>query len=248
MTLAVILLDVLFVFSPVLAAKTPAQTSSQSQATQPDNAAVKTQDSAQPQSAPTQPAQSQSNKPSASATKAAHKPAQKKTPQTKPVQNKKAQPVNCNPVPPAGTSTSGTAKSAPDSPQSGQSPAQSPTVGTAQHPANPASASNCPPQKIVVDQGGTSEPSIQLAGDSNSAPLKGTNQCPNASQCLQSAQQNLQKAAGHQLTSSQHDMVTQIQQFMDQSKKASDSGDLESARTLAWKAQLLSEELVNPEK
>jgi len=54
--------------------------------------------------------------------------------------------------------------------------------------------------------------------------------------------------AGHQLSSNQQDMVNQIRQFMGQSKAAIDSGDLERARTLAWKAQVLSEELVKPEK
>jgi hypothetical protein len=43
-------------------------------------------------------------------------------------------------------------------------------------------------------------------------------------------------------------MVTQIHQFMDQSKTAVKDGDLERARTLAWKAQLLSEELVKPQE
>jgi hypothetical protein len=43
-------------------------------------------------------------------------------------------------------------------------------------------------------------------------------------------------------------MVKQVRQFIDQSKTATAAGDLESARTLAWKAQLLSDELVNPQK
>jgi hypothetical protein len=63
-----------------------------------------------------------------------------------------------------------------------------------------------------------------------------------------SADANLKKIAGRQLDSNQQDMVTQIRQFMSQAKEAIDAGDLERARTLAWKAQLLSEELVKPEK
>jgi hypothetical protein len=58
----------------------------------------------------------------------------------------------------------------------------------------------------------------------------------------------LKKIAGTQLTANQQDMVNQIHQFMDQSKSAVTAGDLERARTLAWKAQLLSEELVSPQK
>ena len=63
-----------------------------------------------------------------------------------------------------------------------------------------------------------------------------------------SADANHKKIAGRQLDSNQQDMVTQIRQFMSQAKEAIDAGDLERARTLAWKAQLLSEELVKPEK
>lgn len=55
---------------------------------------------------------------------------------------------------------------------------------------------------------------------------------------------NLKQIAGRQLSATQQDMVNQIRQFMDQSKAAVVDGDLERARTLAWKAQLLSEELV----
>jgi len=65
---------------------------------------------------------------------------------------------------------------------------------------------------------------------------------------LESTKANLKKIAGHPLSPNQQDMVNQTRQFMEQSKTAADAGDLERARTLAWKAQLLSEELVKPEK
>jgi hypothetical protein len=68
------------------------------------------------------------------------------------------------------------------------------------------------------------------------------------SQMLEVTDQNLKKAAGRELTSAQKDTVTQAKQFLDQSKTAITDGDLERARTLAWKAQVLSEDLVNPEK
>jgi hypothetical protein len=63
---------------------------------------------------------------------------------------------------------------------------------------------------------------------------------------LGSTEENLKKIAGRQLSSDQQDMVNQIRQFMEQSKRAVGDGDLERARTLAWKAQVLSEELVKP--
>lgn len=65
---------------------------------------------------------------------------------------------------------------------------------------------------------------------------------------LETTDANLKKIAGRQLNSNERDEVSQIRQFMSQSKTAADEGDLERARTLAWKAQLLSEDLVKPEK
>jgi len=65
---------------------------------------------------------------------------------------------------------------------------------------------------------------------------------------LSATELNLKKIDETKLTTSQQDMVNQIHQFMDQSKSASAAGDLERARTLAWKAQLLSEELISPQK
>jgi hypothetical protein len=65
---------------------------------------------------------------------------------------------------------------------------------------------------------------------------------------LGSTEENLKKIAGRQLSSDQQDMVNQIRQFMEQSKAAVEDGDLDRARTLAWKAQVLSEELVKPAK
>jgi len=97
-----------------------------------------------------------------------------------------------------------------------------------------------------VRQGGASEPSVQLAGGASGGQT--THERDTAKQMLGSTEANLKTIAGRQLTPNQQDMVNQINQFMDQSKAAVDAGDLERARTLAWKAQLLSEELVKPEK
>jgi hypothetical protein len=65
---------------------------------------------------------------------------------------------------------------------------------------------------------------------------------------LETTDANLKKIAGRQLNSNEQDIVSQIRQFMSQSKTAAGQGDMERARTLAWKAQLLSEDLVKPEK
>ena len=117
---------------------------------------------------------------------------------------------------------------------------------SAQAPKSGDPPKNCPPPKIVVRQGGAAEPGIQLAG--GPATDQSSQQKNAAIQLLGSTEENLKKISGRQLSSEQQDTVTQIQQFMQQSKAAAANGDSERARTLAWKAELLSEDLVNPQK
>jgi len=97
-----------------------------------------------------------------------------------------------------------------------------------------------------VPLGSSPEPTLQLAGGPGGA--QAAQQRTTANQMLEAAAKNLKKIEGRNLTSSQQVMVNQIRQFMEQSKTATTAGDLDRARTLAWKAQLLSEELVNPQK
>ncbi len=99
---------------------------------------------------------------------------------------------------------------------------------------------------MIVRQGGTTEPSIQLAGGAvgnQAAQLRDTD-----NRILKSAEDNLAKIAGQQLSANQQDMVNQIHQFMDEAKTAMTAGELERARTLASKAQQLSQELIPPQK
>jgi hypothetical protein len=118
---------------------------------------------------------------------------------------------------------------------------------TASTPAAPAQSPqlNCPPKKVIVRQGGTSDPSIELGGTAGSGP---SHDHDNTTQMLATADINLKKLDGQKLTADQQEVVTQIKQFMGQAKTADVSGDPERARTLAWKAQLLSESLVKPQE
>jgi hypothetical protein len=61
---------------------------------------------------------------------------------------------------------------------------------------------------------------------------------------LGTAEENLKKLGGRDLSSTEQETVTQIRQYMDQSKAAVTAGDPERARNLAWKAQTLSEDLL----
>jgi hypothetical protein len=189
-------------------------------------------------------AQDQSNSQQSPASSSQAPPSSKTTPATTGTNphpalrhKKKVVQANCN-------AASGTTSSA-----AGQTTASGKSAGSGNGSASnsgqakTSGSSNCPPSKVIVRQGGTSEPAIQLAGGDDSSKTRG-----DAAQNLATAEANLQKIAGRDLTPGQRDMVTQIGKFMDQSKAATAAGDVERARTLAWKAQTLSEELVNPQK
>jgi hypothetical protein len=90
----------------------------------------------------------------------------------------------------------------------------------------------CPPPKKVVRNGGSNEPSIQLVGTID--------------QLTAATAENLRKLEGRQLNPTEQDTVSQIKQFMDQSKTAVAAGDMERGNNLAMKARLLSDELVKP--
>lgn len=128
----------------------------------------------------------------------------------------------------------------------GAAPADPSAGQTAEQQSGTQTPTNCPPPKIVVQQGGTKEPSIQLAG--SPSPDQATQKRDAVNQLLEATDQNLKKTAGLQLSNEQQDTVSQARQFVDQSKIALAAGDLERARTLAWKAQVLSEDLVKPQK
>jgi len=130
------------------------------------------------------------------------------------------------------------------SPGSNNSPA-SEQPGSPQAPVTPEPQNNCPPQKKkVVRQGGITEQSIQLAGGSSGG--EATQKRESTNQMLTATEQNLKKVAAIQLSTTQRNSVSQIRQFVDQSKKALQAADFERAQTLAWKAKVLSDDLVTP--
>jgi hypothetical protein len=170
------------------------------------------------------PAQSQTPPATAPApTSPASKP-QDSTPKPKPTQHrsrKKTNPPDCSPA----TTTAGTDKTA--------------------SPSNSASgAKPCPPPKVVVRNGGSDEPTVELKGDTSAD--KASYERSTTEQLSAGTEENLKKIAGQDLTSSQQEIVNQVKQFMEQSKAAIAEGDLERGRNLAVKAHVLSEELVKP--
>jgi hypothetical protein len=109
--------------------------------------------------------------------------------------------------------------------------------------AGPTGSKPCPPPKKVVRNGGSNEPEVQLTGGTTAQRASDKS---STEQLKAATEENLKKAAGLQLSSSQQEMVNQIKEFMEQSKAAVAAGDLERGHNLALKANLLSDELVKP--
>lgn len=203
--------------------------------TQPDSTA----------SAPAPAQQTPSTQAKPDATKPASAPPITQTPAIKPKehaakktrQKKKVVPTTaCDPGP---TNVS--------SPGSGTEPESQP-AGSAQTqaPATSEAQKNCPPAKTVVRQGGITEQGIQLAGGSPGGDT--TQKRLSTDQMLKETEENLKKAARIELSTEQQNSVSQIRQFIDHSREALKSADYERAHTLAWKAKVLSDDLVNPKK
>jgi hypothetical protein len=95
--------------------------------------------------------------------------------------------------------------------------------------------------KTVVRNGGASEGTAQISPGMSDDQARRQREATN--QLLAATDANLKRVSGKQLTSSQQGTVDQISSYVRQSKAASASGDLSRARTLAFKAQLLSDEL-----
>jgi hypothetical protein len=177
-----------------------------------------TQPQPRPSSEPTAPAPtSQPTNPTAPA-----KPSHAKT-----RRHKKIVPTECSNPPAANTAVGNPA------------PPPSPETSSSSSPTLPP----CPTPKKVVRNGGSAEPSIQLVGGGTAEQ---TTQQRTIDKLTLATTENLKKLENRELNPTQQDMVSQIKQFMDQSKTAVAAGDLERGNNLATKARLLSDELVKP--
>jgi len=198
------------------------ENSAQTQAVSPPSSASSSQSNSVQNQSPAIPATAPSARQATAPSKAS--PAKKRG------RKKKASIAPCDATNSAGQTGVSSTANASSSPQSGDASATPP-------------AKDCPPPKIVVRQGGTAEPSIQLAGGDQASQKR-----TDANQLLGLTESNLKKISGLQLSEAQKDTVVQIRQFVHQSKDALATGDVERGKTLAWKAQLLSEDLVQPQK
>jgi hypothetical protein len=131
---------------------------------------------------------------------------------------------------PAGTSARGT------------SPSGTSSNGTRKRSKRTAPAPNGAPRKIVVREGGASEPAAQIAP--GITPAESTRQRQNAEQWLASTDDQLKQLAGRALDARQQEMVGQIRNYMDGARSALKEGDVRRANTLAQKAHLLAADLL----
>jgi hypothetical protein len=130
----------------------------------------------------------------------------------------------------------------PENPKSEKKPATAATSKKHHRKPKPAVPTGSEPAKTVVPNGSTTDPNAQIAPSLTEA--QASHQRQNTTQLLASTDANLKKLSDRQLTTSQQDTVKQIQAYMEQAKVADAAGELQRARNLAFKAHLLSDELV----
>jgi hypothetical protein len=109
-------------------------------------------------------------------------------------------------------------------------------------PKKAAAQPGSPPAKRVVRNGSTGDPEVQLSPGITRD--QASHQRQRTAELLAATETNLKTISGRQLGVSQQEAVTQIHRYITQAKEADDAGDLQRARNLAFKARLLSDDLV----
>jgi hypothetical protein len=128
------------------------------------------------------------------------------------------------------------------------SAAQKPQAQTAatpkpkKHSTKKKTGPNDPPPKVVVRDGSTTEPNSKLSPPMSEKQT--STQIQKADDLLAGTESNLKQISPRALSAAQQETVKQIHTYMDQARKAIDEGDLDRGRNLAFKAHLLSDDLV----
>jgi len=117
----------------------------------------------------------------------------------------------------------------------------SPTTKRRKHTPAPASAPDGGPRRVVVREGGASEPTAQIVP--GMTPAEAARQRQNAERLLGSTGGELKQLAGRALDARQQETVEQIRNYMEGARSALQEGDVRRADTLAEKAHLLAEDL-----
>jgi hypothetical protein len=150
-------------------------------------------------------------------------------------------PAETTPAAPANPQTPDAVKTAPKSVAKEKTDAGS-ANGNRKRRKRAASTPNGAPHKVVVREGGASEPAAQIAP--GMTPAEAARQRHNAEQLLGATDDKLKGMAGRTLDTKQQETVGQIRNYMDDARSALKEGDVRRANTLAQKAHLLSEDMV----
>jgi hypothetical protein len=114
--------------------------------------------------------------------------------------------------------------------------------GTKKHHKHPGAPPEGTPRKIVVREGGASEPAAQIVPGMTAEEASRERQ--NAQQLLSSTDDQLKLLAARALDARQQETVAQIRNYMNGARGALQEGDVSRASTLAEKAHLLSDDLL----
>ena len=99
------------------------------------------------------------------------------------------------------------------------------------------------PDKVIVRNGGARENTAQISPAMSKDQQQRRRET--TTELLATTDANLKTIEGRQLNTAQQSIMGQIRTYMQQSRAASEAGDLERANTLATKAHLLSDDLLH---
>lgn len=117
--------------------------------------------------------------------------------------------------------------------QHGENPASAPAPVLAQRKA---------PRKIVVHEGGETEPSAQIVMGMTAE--EASSQRQEAEKFLDAADEDLKRVIGRSLDAQQQETVSQVHNYVRSARSALKAGDISRGHTLASKASLLADDLV----
>jgi cytoskeletal protein RodZ len=160
--------------------------------------------------------------------------------ETAPQQDSQQAPKPSEPAPQPASPEAGVGSQQPET--SAQPPAGPKPKKHTHKKKKPATQASDPPDKVVIRNGSTTEPDVKLSQPMSQK--QSSNQIQKADDLLAGTESNLQRISERTLNATQQETVKQIHQYMDQARKAMGEGDLDRGRNLAFKAHLLSDDLL----
>jgi hypothetical protein len=115
---------------------------------------------------------------------------------------------------------------------------------TARKPTRKQASQPAPgePRRVVVRRGSADEPTAQISPGMTEEQAR--RQRKRTETLLDSTENNLRQLADRKLDQNQQDTISQIRNYMAGARSALKDGDPQRARTLAFKARVLSDDLV----